>query len=44
MRLAKIFCKSDVRVDYMHVVLRMNVVLKDLLKIWDLKIIKTILL
>jgi hypothetical protein len=33
MGLAKIFCKSDIRIDYMHMVLRMNVVLEDLLKI-----------
>jgi hypothetical protein len=38
MGLAKTFCNSDIdiRIDYMHMVLRMNVVLKDLLKIWDL--------
>jgi len=30
---AKNFCKSDVGTDYMHVLLRMKVVLEDLLKI-----------
>jgi len=33
MGLSKIFCKSDIGIDYMHVVLRMDVVLEDLLKI-----------
>jgi len=36
MVLPKIFCNSDIRIDYMHMVLRMNVVLKDLLKVKDL--------
>jgi hypothetical protein len=35
MGLAKLFCKSDIRINYMHVVLRMDVVLEDLLKIWE---------
>jgi hypothetical protein len=32
MGLAKIFCKSHIGIDYMHVVLSMYVVLEDMLK------------
>lgn len=36
MGLAKIFCKSHIGIDYMHVVLSMYVVLEDMLKTWDI--------